>query len=119
MSYCRWSSDGFSCDVYCYEHVHGGFMIHVARGRHVSDEPRPASMDSAIDKSPEEFLAAYHAQQAWLNGAHIETIGLPHDGEDYCENTAGEAADRLEQLRAAGYRVPQYAIDELRAKAQP
>lgn len=120
MSYCRFSSDnGHESDVYCYEHVYGGFMIHVARNRRVSDEPKPPSMYEAIDKSVDEMMAAYHGMQAWLERAQIVPIGLPHDGEDYCEHTAEDAADRLEALRAAGYIVPQPAIDALREEAKP
>ena len=33
MSYCRWSSDDFQCDVYVYESVAGGFVTHVAANR--------------------------------------------------------------------------------------
>lgn len=42
-----------------------------------------------------------------------------HDtyGENFCDGGAGDAADRLEELRARGRLVPQYAIDALRAIA--
>lgn len=31
MSYCRWSSDNFKCDVYVYADVSGGWTTHVKR----------------------------------------------------------------------------------------
>lgn len=31
MSYCRWSSDGGLCDLYCYEGAEG-YVTHVKRG---------------------------------------------------------------------------------------
>jgi hypothetical protein len=42
-----------------------------------------------------------------------KNIGLPHDGAAFHDETAGECADRLRDLRAMGYHVPQHAIDAL------
>ena len=39
MSYCRWSSDNWKCDLYCYEDVSGGITTHVAGNRIVGDIP--------------------------------------------------------------------------------
>jgi hypothetical protein len=39
MSYCRWSSNDFQCDVYVYEDVAGGWTTHVACNRVVYSEP--------------------------------------------------------------------------------
>ena len=69
MSYCRWSSDNFQCDVYCYADVSGGYTTHVK------------------------------------------------DGKTYNDATPEQAADRLQELRNSGYKVPQYAIDELRSES--
>ena len=38
MSYCRWSSDDFRCDLYIYESA-AGFVIHVAANRVEWDPP--------------------------------------------------------------------------------
>lgn len=38
MSYCRWSSDNFECDLYCYSDVNGGYTTHVAGRRRQGDE---------------------------------------------------------------------------------
>lgn len=78
MSYCRWSSDNYQCDIYAYRHVCGGYQVHVAGRR--NDAP----------------------------------IGLQHDGDRFSLDTAGECADKLIELRACGYNVPQCAIDDLR-----
>lgn len=32
MSYCRWSSDNWKCDLYCYEDANG-YITHVADNR--------------------------------------------------------------------------------------
>jgi hypothetical protein len=32
LSYCRWSSDNFRCELYCYQDTCGGWTTHVAAG---------------------------------------------------------------------------------------
>jgi hypothetical protein len=115
MSYCRWSSDDFQCDVYVYDGG-GGWTTHVAGNRPVGAVPPtpPKRNDPAW---PREFLAAHQAQMAFLETCERVAITLPHAGESFHDDTPGECADRLEMLRALGYKVPQYAIDELRAEA--
>ena len=39
MSYCRWSSDRWQSDVYCYSDVIGGYTTHVARSRREGHAP--------------------------------------------------------------------------------
>lgn len=112
MSYCRWSSDDFQCDVYCYE-ADEGFIIHVAVSRPVLKDgdlpPRIPFTRENIDA----FMERWQKVSDWLKTAEKHVIGLPFDGETYVEPTAQEAADRLLTLKAAGYNVPQGAIDSL------
>jgi hypothetical protein len=111
VSYCRFSSDNFACDVYVYESVGGAFVTHVAGNRvlgEVPKLPRPTKENAA------EYLAARRAQSKFLDTAKREPIDLPYAGQSLGDDTAAECADRLEQLRALGYNVPQYAIDALR-----
>lgn len=114
MSYCRWSSDDFQCDVYVYEHVHGGFVTHVAGNRRTPSEPFPPQVSiTDIDA----YIARRKIVDAMLEATERKPIGLPHDGESFNDDTASECADRLERLRALGYNVPQRAIDALREEA--
>jgi len=113
MSYCRWSSDDFSCDVYVYENCIGGWTTHVAGNRVLGDIPKTPPMEQ--DNMP-AFVAAYKAQMDFLETAKRAPIGLPHDGESFDDPSPGDCADRLESLRAEGYVVPQYAIDALRGE---
>lgn len=83
MSYCRFSSDLWQCDVYVYEDCDGGWTTHVASAR-LRHEPPQALRDMQVN-SGEEFRARWHAQEEWL-----------------------------EEIRASGLNVPQYAIDALR-----
>lgn len=111
MSYCRFSSDNWASDVYVYESG-TGYQIEVAGSKHVGDSPCPVA-DVFADNFPEQYLA----QQTWLESAKLVPIGLSFDGDSYTLPTPTECADRLLELRAAGYHVPQFAIDNLRMEA--
>lgn len=116
MSYCRWSSDDFQCDVYVYEDVSGGFTTHVAGNRLVYANPLPPEVP--LDR--DHFGAWMERHQAVMKMADEATrveISLPHAGESFNDPTAAACADRLESLRELGYVVPQYAIDALREEA--
>ena len=114
MSYCRWSSDDFQCDVYVYADVAGGYTTHIASHRPVIDR----STLPALDGTTEAWLARHAAVMDLLDDADSVPIGGEYDGETFNDPTPAEAADRLEALRAAGYVVPQYAIDDLRDETE-
>ncbi|WP_236175371.1 hypothetical protein [Pseudomonas pseudonitroreducens] len=117
MSYCRWSSDDFLCDVYVYESIDGGFATHVAANRVVFKEPLPP----AVPFEPQyvkEFLERHNKVMAMVDAADRVRINLPHDGQDFNDPDAATCADRLEHLQSLGYNVPQYAIDALREEAE-
>lgn len=142
MSYCRFSSDNWMCDVYCYEHCDGGFVTHVAGNkrifRPIPDIPLhrmprfrgeydrilrrviyPSRWHSFAAGCGFRIYAMWHRLSMWsLDLIPSRNIGLPHDGEGFSDDTASECADRLESLRALGYNVPQYAIDALRDEAE-
>ena len=77
MSYCRFSSDGFQCDVYCYGSM-GGYTIHVAGRRQVFPEPLPV-MD--LDDDILTIRAKIEKSNELQAQAKIVKIGGPHDGE--------------------------------------
>jgi len=115
MSYCRFSTDDYQCDVYCYESVGDFFAIHVAGSRYVYDEPLPPRIPFDQEHL-KEWIERDRVVMSMVSRARLEPIGLPHDGESFDEPTAAVAAERLEYLRDLGYRVPQGAIDALRAE---
>jgi len=138
VSYCRFSSDNWRSDVYVYEHCDGGFITHIA-GRKRMFPPIPSiplswmpnfgvqwdkvtmrpTYPSRLHKMAAHCAfsayAMWHRLHMWtVNRIPLRPIGLPHDGESFCDETAGECADRLEAIRSIGYHVPQYAINALR-----
>lgn len=62
MSYCRWSTDDFTCDLYCYESSEG-YVTHVAsyKDSREKDSREPIGLaydgQSFLDETPEDFLA--------------------------------------------------------------
>lgn len=121
MSYCRWSSDDYQCDVYTWEDVSGGWVTCVAGVRYVFAEPLPEDVELPVPFTDEQFRAwsHRHAEVMRIVGASkTVAIGLPHDGARFHDDSPGAAAETLVMLRDAGYHVPQYAIDALLEEAQ-
>jgi hypothetical protein len=140
VSYCRWSSNHFECDVYVYESA-SGWMTHVAGRRH--KEKLPDHIKAMFPKdwtepdAVERYMAADKAREEWIKSkphtvvvcknskgedvpkyfaADSEFISYeqPEAGQSFVDASPGECADRLELLRNKGFIVPQYAIDALR-----
>lgn len=141
MSYCRFSSDNWKSDIYCYEHCYGGFITHVAGNRRafpaIPDIPLgwvprfgavwsksdlkvayPSKWHHHASKFCLDIWCIWHSLHMWSVGiVPLKPIGLPHDGESFSDETPDECADRMESLRLMGYHVPQHAIDRLREEA--
>lgn len=114
MSYCRWSSDDYACDV-CVQEA-DGWITHVAGNRVVPCRPMPQPI--SYEDDPDAFFERHQEVLDIVSESEHEPIGLEHDGAYFNDPTPGAAADRLEMLREAGYNVPQYAIDSLREEKQ-
>ena len=117
MSYCRWSSCNFGCDLYIYADAGGGWTIHVAGNRVRGKVPE---IVWPVDKSPDagdRFVASHSFQMEFVMNAPREPLGLPHAGESFYLPTAAACADRVEELMALGYCVPAYVVRDLRKEA--
>jgi len=111
MSFCRWSSDNFKCDVYCYEDVAGGFTTHVAGNRVVGDIPDCPALPDA--ENIEGWMELYKAREIALDRAAHEPIGLPHDGETFNDETLEDMRARLVSLKKIGYYVPDWVFADI------
>lgn len=115
MSYCRWSSDDFKCDLYVYECVDETWTIHVAGRRVVETVPpirwptNPEDTDQVAD-----FIADHRARNAFMDTVTHVPIGLPHDGETFKLASPGDCADKCAELIALGYHAPSHVIPDLR-----
>lgn len=117
MSYCRWSTDDFKCDLYCYESDRG-YETHVAGNRHVGEIPTllPFPPKGSPPEAWDEFKARYDAQLAWLDTCERQPIGLPSDGEFFTDPDLPSFLARLGELRAEGYRFPDDVLETVRAE---
>lgn len=119
MSYCRFSTDDYQCDVYVYSSVGDYIAIHVAANRVTPTAPRPPEIGDWWNRGPagvDEWMARHAAVDAWLATGERKKIGLPHDGESFDAEDEAAAAEKLEYLRDLGYQVPQFVIDALKAE---
>ena len=114
MSYCRFSSMNWMCDVYCYEDRDGARVTHVASGRRVR-EPKPGDLDYA-SVTAEEWAEAHRQTMDDLKTIPFRQIGLPHDGKWFYDLTLEEFRGTLTMLRDAGYNVPEYVFEEITAE---
>src|SRR5574337_47846 len=106
MSFCRWSSDGFQCDLYCYE-SQDGFVTHVAASRHTK---RVSDYDFS---SAEAILESAKKREMELDDPEnkLLPIGLPHDGETFIDNSLKDMLERVLWLKSLGYIVPDLVIN--------
>jgi len=101
MSYCRFSSDNYRSDLYCYKDCGGGWTTHVAKVRFVGEIPELPDFNTS---SAKEYAEAMAAQTRAIDGCERVPIGLPHDGEIYNDETLEAFRDRVKSLLALGYR---------------
>ena len=107
MSYCRWSSDDWKCDLYCYHSICGNYITHVAARRHVDVPVNPY-------RPTETNYWLYHQKQMkFLNSAEMQDIGLPYDGEHFSDPDLISFLERVNCLKEARYHVPFYVLEAI------
>jgi len=139
MSYCRFSSLNWMCDVYVYEDAtFGGWTTHVAGNRlifaPIPTLPVMPLFGGTWDREARRIVypsrwrerLARACTHLWLASPRLtlwcldviprRPIGLKHDGESFSDGSPGDCADRLLRPRAIGYRVPDSAIAALQAE---
>ena len=113
MSYCRWSSDDWMCDVYVYE-AEDGFTIHVAGSKYVTEIPKVPSMPhNGTEEQWADWFQKYNHQMEVVKNAKMEKIGGPYDGQDFIFITIQEAYNKLKDIKEHGYNVPQFVFDNM------
>lgn len=120
MSYCRWSSDDYQCDLYCYEDALRGWVTHVALNRVVGDVPKLdwSALRNCTPESAKKFSEQHARQHAFLMSCERRIIDLPHAGESFADSTLVSFRDRLLVLRMLGYRFPDEVLEEVEQELQ-
>jgi hypothetical protein len=115
MSYCRWSSDNWKCDLYCYGELTGGYTTHVAGRRWIGLDPlTPDPLERLSDQNltGAEMMQRY-TEPYYAGGLELEDIDLPHAGRTFHDQTLELFRERVLSLRSLGYRVPDSVLEEI------
>jgi hypothetical protein len=118
MSYCRFSTDNYRCDLYIYDDCAGGITTHVAGSRYVADTPIPEIPDGWHKLPPAEMQALWDMQGEWLKTARLEPINLPHAGASFYNLDADQTVERVKELRRLGYSFPDFVLTALEDEAR-
>ena len=113
MSYCRWSTDNFKCDVYAYESCYGGWQIYIASHRYEDGIPL-VDNNLLIKEKTKEWTEQYIKQSKWLETAKFEPIGLPLDDGDIVCETLPDFLAKMQEIKKAGYHIPDWVFDDIK-----
>ena len=117
MAYCRWSTDGFRCDVYAYESTGGGYVIHVATRKKVLPEgwkdPCETHLSDVSSDNAKERFAQYNAVMAEYDALPWRNLEAPSAGKSFHESTPQAFKERMESLRAEGLLFPDDVLDRI------
>lgn len=116
MSYCRWSSDYYRCDLYIYECGDAEdrrWAIHVAGRRHAIALPPEWDGPNEEAIPHEEWAERYVELHKQLNKAELVPIGLPHDNESFEVTSLEDLLAKVRELRAMGYQCPEGVITDI------
>jgi hypothetical protein len=107
----------WTCDLYCYADITGGWTTHIAPRRRVEAVPEDRQDDFMAGKiSLDERTELHRQQMTALERIPFEPLLLPHAGETFRDSTLAEFKRRLLELRQLGYRFPDEVIDQIDAE---
>lgn len=119
MSYCRFSTNDFSSDIYAYQ-CEEGIHIDVAANRVSLAEPLPEPVAPPGRDATTDQLTAWMGRQQQVGNivSRSETTPIAHPtaGASRTFPAAGEALTYLEGLDRDGFNVPRQALDALTAE---
>jgi len=104
MSYSRWSSDDFCCDLNCFER-NGRYVTQLAMLRY-EYTGRPPKIDFDGQHDADKIALQTKLRDQFFEKAIKVPIGLPHDGETFVDEDLQSFRERLVMLKELGYRFP-------------
>lgn len=125
MSYCRWSTDSFRCDIYAYESVGDFWVVYVAGNRLPNDAPREIYPTDWNDKKQTEaYFRAHKELSVYMEDCERLPIGGPCDCERFKLSNLHEFKAKMIELKEQGYCFPDSVLTEIDeeiagAKSQP
>lgn len=117
MSYCRWSSDNFKCDVYAYL-SDAGYMVHIASNKIVGNPPKNDwdLIKNGGKGGVKKWVAIEKKRSKWMSKAKRVPIGGPLDGETFTFPNVVDFYEAMLVLRGIGYKFPDYVFIEIEAE---
>lgn len=112
MSYCRWSSDNYNCDIYAYESCYGGYEIHIASSKYEGEIPKLDYNLLATDMV--EFTKQRKAQLEYLKDCGTKELNLKYAGENLGAETLEEFENLMLELKEIGYDIPDYVFETIK-----
>lgn len=115
MSYCRWSSDNFKCDVYAYESDFG-YEIHIASNRIVGIPPETNYdlLKSGSEIDLQLFVDQEKKRSEWLKNCEREEINLPLVGESFTMPDLESFLFKMIEIKEIGYHIPDWVFNEIK-----
>ena len=111
MSYCRWSTDNFNCDLYCYEDCSGGYTTHVAGNRQrIWVKLLSWLTDKRCDIGPYKIRMSRFDLWGLPHRLTHKKIRLLEVGETFNDATLESFYERIKSLIELGYKVPDYVL---------
>ena len=114
MSFFRWSSMDWQCDLYCYESEQGYYVTHIANNRIVGSVPKVdySLFSDNTQEATGRFFEQYKAQMDFLSTAERKPIDLKYDGQTFYDSKETFLI-RLAMLREEGYNFPEITEEDL------
>ena len=112
MSYCRFSTDNFRCDLYAYG-SHDGYHLHVAGNRVVWDPPPSPYRPESLQLPTEEFNRINREYHQTLLKAPREFIDLEGAGGHHVFATLRELRDSIADHLQRGFQAPAWLLPSI------
>ena len=107
MSYCRWSTNNFNCDLYCYADCGGGYTTHVAgMRRRVWYRLFSWLTDKRWNAGTFKYRTGRFSPFLLPHRLTHKKIRLPETGKTFNDNTLEEFYERVKGLIGMGYKAP-------------
>ena len=117
MSYCRFSTDDYQCDVYAYDDCMGGITIHVAGSRYIYAEPLPPHVPFSTENL-DAWMERHNKVMAMVEAAGREKIKAKHAGESFYGLDQDSAVALMEELKSLGYKFPDDVVDAMQEEVE-
>lgn len=122
MSYCRWSTDNFKCDIYAYQ-SDNGYEIHVAANRYVGEPPKVdyslITKKDYTEEDKQEYLRQEKIRRDWMDKAERKNIELPYAGESFTCPDLETFLEQMIELKTVGYNFPDGVLETIKEEMQP